>query len=127
MSENKGRVIVGRVWFPTDEYRDHFMQAVLVDSTEMIGGNECQVEYGVPQVEDNHLGDIVFVRGRVFGKLLAHEASHAALCYAGVLMQQPAIVRMGDEEQGDYFNECVPTLTENVYDQLEKLIGVDKS
>ena len=117
ISRNK---VVGKVWLP-ERGGPHWMHVVIADSQDEIGGNIAQCEYDFDATGDC-VGALVFVEGLTSRRVLVHEATHASLSYSSVLMQQPGVVKMSEMDQQAYLDECIPTLNENIYAQLEDLL-----
>jgi len=54
--------------------------------------------------------------------LVVHEVTHAAFCFLNhKVMTSEAVQKMSLDEQADYFNEALPRLVENLFNEVEAL------
>jgi hypothetical protein len=69
---------------------------------------------------DGDCGLIHFNREDLSRKVIAHECSHAALHWVNeYVMTSPEVVAMSEAQQAEYFDECLATVVEALFEQID--------
>jgi hypothetical protein len=77
---------------------------------------------------DGDCGLIHFNREDLSRKVIAHECSHAALHWVNeYVMASDEVCAMSEDQQAEYFDECLATVIEALFGQIEAKLFPDNA